>query len=230
MITIIHGDDIVSSRNYYISQRQKSQNPVILAGDNLALSDLMQSLEGGSLFNEEKDIFIENFFSSKKTNPSFKEIIAYVDKQDRGANMFFWENSELSKTELAVFKKTAAKLFKIPKNLFGFLDNIRPGNIDSVKQFHELLSQTAEELIFFMIIRQFRLLLAVSDLEVKNPIDELKRLAPWQMGKFKAQAKLFGIDKLIATYQKLSEIDLNSKSGKLATTLTQAIDFLLVDL
>ena len=41
--------------------------------------DLMQSLEGGSFFNDEKEIFIENFFSAKKANPNFKEIASYID-------------------------------------------------------------------------------------------------------------------------------------------------------
>ncbi len=230
MIIIAHGDDVASSRNYYVSERQKSKNPVILDGEKITLSDLMQSLEGGSLFNEERDIFIENFFSSKKVNLSFKEIAVYIDKRGFEANIYFWENSELSKTELAIFKKTEAKLFKIPQNLFGFLDNIRPGNTNSIKQFHELLNQTAEELIFFMIVRQFRLLLAVSDLEAKNAIDEIKRLAPWQTGKLKSQAKLFGPEKLITIYRRLYEVDSAYKSGKLPATLTQTIDFLLVDL
>jgi len=230
MITIVHGDDVASSRNYYIAERQKSKSPVILDGGKLTLSDLMQSLEGGSLFNEEKDIFIENFFSSKKVNVSFKEIVVYIDKQDAKANIFFWENSELPKTELLTFEKAAAKLFKIPQNMFGFLDNIKPGNIGNIKQFHELLGQTAEELIFFMIVRQFRLLLAVSDLETNNPIDELKRLAPWQTSKLRNQAKLFGTEKLITIYARLSEIDSAYKSGKLPTTLAQTIDFLLIDL
>jgi len=230
MITIAYGDDISGSRNYYISERQKSKNPVILDGSMLTVSDLMQSLEGGSLFNEENEVFIENFFSSKKSNPNFKEIIAYIDSQDANANIFFWENSELTKSELATFKKSVAKLFKIPQNMFGFLDNIKPGNTESIKQFHELLIETAEELIFFMIVRQFRLLLAVSDPEAINSIDELKRLASWQTGKLKNQAKLFGSGKLINIYRRLYEIDSAYKSGKLPTTLTQAIDFLLVGL
>ncbi len=230
MITIAYGDDISSSRNYYISERQKFKNPVILDGGKFTVSDLMQSLEGGSLFNDEKEIFIENFFSSKKSNPSFKEIITYIDSQDAKANIFFWEDSELSKTELGTFKKSVAKLFKIPQNMFGFLDNIRPKNLNSIKQFHELLSQTAEELIFFMIIRQFRLLLAVSDPISKDAIDELKRLAPWQTGKLKVQASIFGQEKLIAIYKRLHEIDSDTKSGKSATTLTQSIDFFLAGL
>ncbi len=230
MITIIHGDDVASSRNYYVDKRQASQSPVILDGGKFSLSDLMQSLEGGSLFNEEKNIFIENFFSSKKANTNFKEIVIYIEEQASKASIFFWENSELSKTELTTFKKTTAKLFKIPQNLFGFLDNIKPGNTDSIKQFHELLNQTAEELIFFMIVRQFRLLLAVSDPDAENAIDEVKRLAPWQTGKLKSQAKLFGPEKLIAIYKRLHEIDSDSKTGKSATSLTQTIDFFLLDL
>ncbi|MCL5434888.1 MAG: hypothetical protein M1405_00680 [Patescibacteria group bacterium] len=229
MITIIHGDDTSSSRNYYIDERQKAKSPVILAGEKLALTDLMQSLEGGSLFSVEQEIFIENFFSSKKINPNFKEIVSYIDSQDSKANIFFWENSELSKTELATFKKPAVKLFKIPQNMFGFLDNIKPGNVGSIKQFHELLSKTAEELIFFMIIRQFRLLLAVSNSN-GNQIDEVKRLAPWQTGKLRSQASFFGQEKLISTYKRLHEIDSDSKSGKSATTLAQTIDFFLADL
>ncbi len=230
MITVIHGDDTSGSRNFYIDEREKSKNPVVLNGEKLALSDLMQSLEGGSLFNDEQEIFIENFFSSKKVNPNFKEIIAYIDGQDAKANIFFWENSELSKTELSAFKKSVSKLFKIPQNLFGFLDNIRPGNAGSIKQFHDLVNQTAEELLFFMIIRQFRLLLAVFDSKAYSSIDEVKRLAPWQMSKLKAQANLFGQEKLISTYKRLHEIDSDTKSGQSATTLTQTIDFFLADL
>ena len=230
MITIAYGDDVASSRNFYISERQKLKNPVILDGGKFTVSDLMQSLEGGSLFNDDKEIFIENFFSSKKNNPSFKEIITYIDSQGIKANIFFWENSELSKTELGTFKKSVVKLFKIPQNLFGFLDNIKPKNLSSINQFHDLLSQTAEELVFFMIIRQFRLLLAVSDPASKEMIDEMKRLAPWQTSKLKMQASLFGQEKLITVYKRLGEIDSDTKSGKSATTLTQTIDFLLADL
>lgn len=230
MLTIVHGDDTSSSRNFYIAERQKAQHPLVISGEILNLSDLMQSLEGGSLFNDEKEIFIENFFSAKKANPNFKAIASYIDDNSSKANVLLWESSELSKTELATFKKSVAKLFKIPQNLFGFLDNIKPGNLNSVRQFHELLSQTAEELIFFMLIRQFRLLLAVSDQKAKNSIDEVKRLAPWQMSKFKSQAALFGVEKLRAIYKRLGEIDADTKSGKSATNLTQTIDFFLSDL
>lgn len=229
MITIIHGDDLASSRDYYLAERQKSKNPVIFEGEELKVSDLMQSLESGSLFNEEKEIFIENFISSKKSNSNFKEIVEYINSREKGAAIYFWENSPLTKTETLIFNNSSLKLFKIPQNLFLFLDNLKPENLNSIKQFHDLLNQTAEELVFFMIVRQFRLLLAVSDLD-NSQIDEAKRLAPWQLSRLKSQSKLFGQSKLIDTYKKLYEIDSAQKSGKLGTTLTQAIDFFLADL
>ena len=228
MITIIHGDDVNSSRNYYLEERQKFKNPLIFDGKNVTAGDLIQSLSGNSLFDQGSEIFIENFFSSKKINPEFKSIVGLLEKTNQ-AKIYLWEDEELSKTDTAVFKSSFLKLFKIPQNMFGFLDNIKPGNTDSIKQFHILLNQTAEELVFFMLIRQFRLLLAVSDVSGEQ-IDEVKRLAPWQVSRLKSQSKLFGEEKLLKAYKKLSEIDLFQKSGKLATSLTQAIDFFLVGL
>ena len=229
MIIIIHGDDLSSSRNFYISERQKSKNPVILEGNKLNLSDLMQSLEGGSLFNEEKEIFIENFFSAKKANPDFKKIIEYLDK-NKDSKIYFWESGVLSKTEINTFKNSFTKLFKIPQNLFAFLDSIKPANHNSIKLFHSLLTEMEPEIIFYMLIRQFRLLLAVSDLHSSANIDEVKRMAPWQTGKLKSQALVFGEEKLKKNYDKLYQIDYSQKSGKLALSLPQAIDFFLLGL
>ncbi len=229
MITLIHGDDLTASRNYYLNERQKSANPVVFEGSKLSLSDLMQSLEGGSLFNEEKEIFIENLFFAKKANPDFKKIIEYLENS-KDAKIFFWENGEVSKSNINTFKNPVLKLFKVPQNLFTFLDSIKPSNQNSIKLFHNLLNEMEAELIFYMIIRQFRLLLAISDLNSPQNIDEVKRMAPWQTGKLKSQASVFGYSKLKESYKKLYEIDSGQKSGKLALSLPQAIDFFLLGL
>ena len=228
MITIIHGEDTASSRNYYLEEKQKAQNPIVFEGAELTLSDLMQSLEGGSLFNEEKEIFIENLFSDKKSNPNLKEIIGFVEKQ-RQANIYLWEKTELSKTDASLLKGANLKLFKISQNMFSFLDNIKPNSKENIKNFHVLLENTPEELIFFMIVRQFRLLLAVLS-NSQNSIDEVKRLAPWQKTKLKAQSSLFGAGRLKEIYARLSRIDYEQKTGKSSLTFPQAIDFFLVGL
>jgi hypothetical protein len=227
MITIIHGDDIVSSRNFYYELKQRLPNVVYINGENIIYNDFFQATQNESLFGNEH-IFIENFFSKNKSE-DFKKIIEYINR-NKNLNIVFFENTKLSKNSLSLIKNAELKLFSIPEKMFFFLDNLKPGNSKTLlKLFNDLKKQASDEFIYFMIVRQFRLLLAVSGFD-KTTIDEVKKLALWQTGKLKAQAKLFGIEKLKLIYSKLYEIDSAQKSGKLATTLTQAIDFLLADL
>ena len=229
MITILHGDDIVSSRNYLVSLREKTQNPLDFKGDKLTLIDIVQAIEGFGLFSNEKNIFIENFLVQKKSNPQFKEIIEFIVKNSKDSNIVFWENKEISKSIALTFKAATVKLYKLPQNLFLFLDHIKHNNKGNVKFFHDTISQMSEELVFYMIVRQFRLMLAVS-LDQKDPIDELKRIAPWQKGKLERQAAGFGLENLKSIYSKLYEIDYKQKYGLTTAPLTRNIDFFLMEI
>ena len=80
-----------------------------------------------------------------------------------------------------------------------------------------------------MIIRQFRLLLGLSE-SSNNNIDEIKRLAPWQKSKLVRQASLFGVDKLKQIYKMLYKIDKSQKTGKSPLTLVQDIDILMLEI
>ena len=223
MITVIHGDDTIASRNFFLLEKQKYKNSILQDSKNLELSDLLQILESKNLFFEEKSIFIENFFSSKQLLSS-KETIQAMENLK--TDIFLYDSSELSKTQLAVFKNPRIKLFKLPQELFIFLDNIRPKNSQNVVYFHNALKNSTEDMIFYMVIRQFRLLLALLGSGVGN-IDEVKRLAPWQRSKLSSQARLFSEESLKSIYKKLFEIDLAYKSGQI-TTITPSIDFLLL--
>jgi len=227
MITLIHGDDIVSSRKYFIEQKNLFRNPTTLDGKNLNLSNLIELFKSDSLFSTEKNIFIENFFEQKKSQ-DFEKIIDYIKKNNSKVNLFIWEKNELSKAQLYVFPKTKANLFKIPKTLFSFLDNISPNSTNNVLNFHQALKTADEEMIFYMLIRQFRLLISLSDGQ-NDSIDEIKRLAPWQKGKLQKQSRIFTTEELKRIYSKLYETDLNIKTG-VFQNLTTAIDFFLLDI
>jgi hypothetical protein len=229
MITIIHGDDNVASRNHLVLLREKAANPLDLRGDKLTLTDLVQAIEGNSLFFEEKDIFIENFLAQKKTNKQFKEIVEFIEKNHKIANIIFWENQEISKSAAATFKESIVKGYKLPQSLFLFLDNLRSNNKNNVKLFREVISQTSEELVFYMIVRQFRIMLALL-LPQDDPVDELKRLAPWQRGKVERQAASFGLEKLKNIYSKLYEMDYKQKYGLTTAPLARNIDFFLMEI
>ncbi len=231
MITIIHGDDIVSSRKYLLEEKKTADSPIALEGERLTLSDLVPIIEGNQLFSKGKNIFVEKFLSGKKANSNeLKNIASYLQKNNKLANIFLWEAKELTHGMLTLFKDAQVKLFKLPKHLFAFIDAIYPQNKHRLfSLFHSALKETEAELIFFMMIRQFRLLIALSDTN-SDAIEEVKRLAPWQRNNLQKQLKYFSNEALLSIYKKLFDIDLAQKTGSSPLSLIQAIDFFLLSL
>lgn len=229
MITILHGNDTAKSRLYYVEDKLKSQNPIVIFGKSINYDFLFQTLEGSQLFSNTQSIYIENFFSEIKPNTNeFKKIVEYINGK-KETEILLWEEKELSKSQLAAFKNSKPILFNYPQLLFMFLDGIFPKNNKSIEILRELKQNMETDLIFFLIIRQFRFLLALLE-QSNEQIDELKRLAPWQVSKFKRQLNFFKKEKLIDAYKKLYELDYKSKFGLLPYSLDRAIDIFLLDL
>ena len=228
MILLIHGNDLAASRNFYFEEKNKLAEVILLDGEGLTLDVLFQNAENKSLFGSDQTILIENFFTKNKSIAiETKKIVEYINS-NKDLSIIFWESTELSKTSQALLKNATVKTFSFPQILFTFLDNLKPGNSESlIKLFHELKQTMEPELIFFMLVRQFRIMLG---LEGADKIDEVKRMAPWQLGKMQKQAKMFGDDKLKSNYQKLFEMDLALKTGKIPYSLERSIDFFLADL
>lgn len=239
MITIIHGDNISSSREYFHELKQKYKSIISFDGGKITITDLVQNIEGSGLFGDTKVIFIEELLSKrKKTDKEVKEILNFISKNSKESAFILWESKEILKGTLSIFKDAVARLFKLPKNIFLFLDNLRPNNSRGLLNlFHQALeSGIAQELILFMLQRQFRILLALSQPSDNEPIDELARLAPWQMGKLDRQTKLFQGSTLMQgstlkqIYKRLYEIELGQKTGSLPLSLSQSIDFFLMEM
>jgi DNA polymerase III delta subunit len=233
MITIIHGDDIAASRNYFLELRQKQKDNISFDASTITITDLVQNIEGSGLFNDSKTIFIEDLLTkTKKTDKNTKEILNFIAKNSQESNFILWESKEISKRDLFVFKNAIVRIFKLPKNIFLFLDNLRPNNSKNLLNlFHQAIDGgIKEELILFMLQRQFRILLALSETNQNQPIEELARLAPWQMGKLERQMQSFDKSKLKYIYKKLFEIETGQKTGSLSLSLSQTIDFLLLEM
>lgn len=231
MITIIHGDDLTLSRNYFLDLKRKQNNAISFSGEKITITDLVQNIEGSTLFGSTKAIFIEDLLTKrKKTDKDTKEILNFIIKNSKEFNFVLWESSVLLKRDISIFKDALAKIFKLPKNIFLFLDNLRPNNSKSLLNlFHQAIaSGIKEELILFMLQRQIRILLALSEQGDNEPIEELIRLAPWQVGKLQRQAKLLDLTGLKKIYKKLYEIEIGQKTGALSLSLSQSIDFLLL--
>jgi DNA polymerase III delta subunit len=233
MITIIHGDDLTASRNYFLDLKLKQNNAISYDGTKITITDLVQNIEGSSLFGSTKTIFIEDLLTKiKKTDKNAKEILSFIAKNSSESTFVLWESKEISKRDLFIFKQAIVKIFKLPKNIFLFLDNLKPNNSKNLLNlFHQALgSEIKEELILFMLQRQVRILLALSEPSNSESIEELARLAPWQMDKLERQARFFDIMQLKKIYKKLYEIEIGQKTGGLSLSLVQTIDFLLLEM
>jgi DNA polymerase III delta subunit len=228
MILLVNGNDIASSRNFYFEEKNKLAESILLEGEGLTFDLFFQNAENKSLFGNEVTLLVENFFSKNKTNSiDVKRTVEYINN-NKDLNIVFWEAVELSKPAQAILKNATVKTFSFPQVLFTFLDSLRHGNSETlINLFHELKQGMEVELIFFMLVRQFRLMLGQ---EGVDKIDELKRMAPWQLAKLQKQAKQFGGEKLKSAYQKLFELDLALKTGKIPYSLERSIDFFLADL
>ena len=229
MKTIIHGNDLASSRDYFAKERDKYESPILIDGDGISFDRIFQTLENKTFFDNKITLAIENFFSKNKSNSiEFKKIIEYLNL-DKNSEIIFWESTEISKTNQTVLKNSVVKTFSYPQVLFQFLDNLKLGNNQYlIKLIYDLKKNMETELIFFMIVRQFRLM--ISQLETGAKIEETKRLQSWQTGKLSSQANSFGKERLISLYDKLFEIDLAQKTGKLPYSLDKSIDIFLLAL
>jgi DNA polymerase III delta subunit len=227
MITLIHGEDVAKSRAYFFSLKEKESGFVLLDGDLFVLSDLVQVIEGTSLFGDVKTIFIEDFFAKRKQSKEVATIVDYINAH-KDAPFVFYEAKELTLKQTNTFKGATLRVFKIPATVFSFLDSIKPGN---AKQSIELLYQTLidqeEQFVIFMLSRHVRILLSLLDLGGET-ISENVRIAPWQKGKMQSQAVLLGESCLLLLHRELYQLDLMQKTGGLAGSLQNKLDELLI--
>jgi DNA polymerase III delta subunit len=226
MITIYHGQDLVSSRKAFVSQKDK--NSVTFDAININLVEFSQSASGSSLFAETKSIFLENLFN-RKAAKNYDQLIELIKKAPKETNIHIWSDKDLTKKGLSDLGEYSDREFKIPQNIFGFLDGIRPSYPKNVLNFHEVIKTAEVEIVFFMIIRQFRLLLGILG-DSKENIDEVKKLATWQKTKLQRQASLFGEEQLKKIYKKIYKIDKSVKTGRTNLSLAENIDIFLLDI
>ncbi len=229
MVLLIHGDDITASRNYFLEERQKDTNSLTLEGEKLTITDLAQTVEGGDLFStNKKSIYIEQLLTKRKKSKELEEITNFIQKYSKDNDYVLWEAKELERSHLNYFKNPVVKIFKLPQSLFLFLDTIKPANgKQNVQLFHNSITTSEPELVFFMLVKRIRLLLALSS-EKKPAIDEVKRLSDWQRSKLQKQVQFFDKNTLVNLYTRLFELEYKQKTGNLPVPLSDAIDFLLI--
>jgi hypothetical protein len=232
MLTLIHGDDTNASRNYYLSLREKASEKKIIDGNTITLTDLMQIFSGNGLFGDQETICIEELLSKRKPSRELDEIISFLQSSivNNQSSIFIWESKQLTPKQVGLFGKATVNEFKIPTVVFTFLDSIRPNNTrQMLQQYHQILEHEESMYVLVMLIRQIRILLALSQ-ESNSTISEVSRMAPWQKSKLQKQADLFEVTQLMQLHSHLFDLEYGQKTGALSSSLSDAIDFFLASI
>lgn len=226
MIHVIFGDDQRESR-LFLTTLIGEKKSTVYTDENLDLTTLAQSLGGIGLFGEKEVFVFENFLTRTKSQEK-DAILDLVITHEKDNQIIFWEGKALNPSNIKSLPNAQIREFKHPQSLFQFLDSIRPGNSRSMVSLHrKTLLNMEEEVVFFMLVRQFRLMLAALQ---NAQIEEAKRLRPWLKDKLSIQARAIGTEKLKYSYSELFDIDKKQKTGELSSSLSTTIDFFLTSI
>lgn len=224
MKQLLHGENIVESRKYLSLLTTRAQKEgkeiVVLDGTKVLLSEIRNALESDSLLCNNRLLILENLLSARKSKEQEK-IIDYLSEAKFDNDLVLWEAKEFKKNPL---DGMITQVFKINQNIFPFLESLRPGN---EKQMLDLLMKTKKqeepEMIFFMLIRQFRLLL-ITKSGGSSPLPD------WQKKKLMTQVRHFTKEHLAHGYQELLEIDFGQKTSKDPYPLSSRLDLFVANL
>lgn len=224
MLTIICGEDVIASRNYYsylYESYKKRQYSIEFVKAN-ELSKITKWMgESASLFAEKSIFFTENL-SKKIQRKGAGEISKTIDKiiLMKDVEVVSWEQ-EKQKRELKISSKAKIKEFKPDKTIFKFLDACFRGNIKNFLYTLNNLPKTTDDLfIFVMLVRHIRNLLLV-----KHGIVP-KNIQKWQLWKLESQAKLWKKNDLEEFYHGLHKIDIALKTSKNPYSVKKSLDIL----
>jgi len=220
MITIVCGEDSVSSRNYFSllkkEYRQKEYEIKTLSADQIISPKLLNE-ENLSLFTNKVVYFTENLYlkKTKTINDIFN---------NKKITLFDWENG-LSGRDIRLSKSIQVKIkeFKPSENIFKLLDSCFPDNRKNFLRILQLISDSTDNFfVFLMLIKHIRKLIIIKT--GKKP----SKLADWQIYKLKTQAASWKTENLINFYEALQRIDAMTKTSRNPYSLLKSLDILSV--
>ncbi len=231
MLTILHGENIVQSRNqlYDCISKAKNNEATVVRYDaqKLELKTIESSLGTHSLFNQKKCIIIEKLHSlprSKRKNELIKCITQYTEHNDT-VDVILWEKRDLTKTMLKKFPHARAKQYKLSSAVFTWLDACSPTTQKKslIQKLQTAIQQDSEGMCFYMLARQIRLLLTAKDGgKISGP--------PFIQAKIRKQAHSFTLKKLLQLHESMTHIDFKMKTSTSALSLQHQLEYSMIQL
>src|SRR3989344_2829039 len=165
MLTVICGEDSVSSYDYSSSLKKKfiKKNIEVIHISSNDLENIPEWMgETQSLFSPEKVFFTRNLNKrlSRKLSLKINKIVDGLIK-NKSIEIFDWEEGKTVR-DLKFPVGIVVKEFKPNENIFKLVDSIYPGNLNFFIKGLEVLSAGSDEnFLFIMIARQIRNLILV---------------------------------------------------------------------
>ena len=229
MLHLFHGENIELSRKELIALKESFLGGEIinLNGKIASFTDIYQATQSDSLFNTKKLVIIENFFVKlgKKKSAIDKNIWKLIQQIPDNLDVVFWEEKKIPKIIINELpKKTDIALFEIDRLIFNLMDSIIPNQTSLLlHKIENVIKNDSSELVFAMLVRQFRLLIMVKEMNKSIP-----DLSPWQISKLNKQAQYFESEKLLELYNEILNIDVRMKTSSGAFNLTDELKLFLI--
>ncbi len=225
MLTIICGEDSISSRNYFTDQ-QKILSEKEFSIVNIDYHQVLELDETGasesSLFTTKRAYFTNSLNKKvfkKMSERNEKKIKAIITSKE--IQVFDWEE-ETSARDLKSIKGVIVREFKPSQNIFKLLDACYPGNLKIFITTLNTISESTEDIfVFIMLARHMRNIL------ITKLGEKLPKLMSWQIAKLSNQAKYWKLENLINFYQGLHRIDVNSKTSRTPFSVKKSLEILV---
>ena len=204
MINIFHGDDQQASRsalNQLIDHKRNSQI-FRLEGKEITLELIDNIISGQTLFDTDKLIVINNFFSLPKNS---LDTISKLINKNSSVDVAIWQDKKLTVAQTSIFPQALVKAFAANNLIFACSNAIKPGNLRQFASLYNSALQTESFDFLFYII--------------KNTIR--KQLSSYSK---------FPEPLLKNTYLQLIELDFQNKSGQLTTDKEIALERIISNL
>jgi len=224
MLTIICGEDSITSRNYFVDQQKLLKEKDF----EIVNVDYHQVLELDETGSSESSLFTTKraYFTNSLNKKVFKKISERNEKKIKGLiaskeiQIFDWEE-ETSARDLKSIKEIVIKELKPSQTIFKLLDSCYPGNLKTFISTLSTVSESTEDIfIFIMLARHLRNIL------ITKMGEKIPKLMSWQIGKLANQAKYWDEKNLINFYQGLHRIDVNSKTNGTPFSVKKSLDIL----
>jgi len=210
MITVICGEDTISSREYFTQQiaalKEKSFDVVYVTPQELE-EKTKDEESAPTLFDTHQAYAVVglNAYVKKYSSSKLPTQLANFEKK-KNDHIIDWEDGVISRD--IKLKVGTVKEFKVSENIFKLADALYPKNLSYASRTLSTLGLTqGTSFILFMIMRHIRRLLLVEGGA------RIVGLADWQRGRLRQQVGRWRREDLISFYRALIRLDISSKTG-----------------